>query len=80
MKDLLLTLDVGTGSTHAGPVMCTGEILGFAQREYDQITPQADWAKQSLSLWWQSACERSQELLACFADYRPHIAAVGACS
>lgn len=33
MKDLLLTLDVGTGSTHAGLVMCNGEILGFAQRE-----------------------------------------------
>ncbi|WP_431223911.1 FGGY family carbohydrate kinase [Serratia sp. L9] len=79
MKDLLLTLDVGTGSTRAGLVMCTGEILGFAQREYDQITPQAGWAEQPPSLWWQSACECVQELLARFAEYRPRIAAVGVC-
>lgn len=79
MKDLLLTLDVGTGSTRAGLVMCTGEILGFAQREYDQITPQAGWAEQPPSLWWQSACECVQELLAHFAEYRPRIAAVGVC-
>ncbi|SUP85038.1 carbohydrate kinase [Yersinia pseudotuberculosis] len=79
MKDLLLTLDVGTGSTRAGLVMCTGEILGFAQREYDQITPQAGWAEQPPSLWWQSACECIQELLVRFAEYRPRIAAVGVC-
>lgn len=79
MKDLLLTLDIGTGSTRAGLVMCTGEILGFAQREYDQITPQAGWAEQPPSLWWQSACECTQELLVRFAEYRPRIAAVGVC-
>ncbi|CFQ91159.1 MULTISPECIES: xylulokinase [Yersinia] len=79
MKDLLLTLDIGTGSTRAGLVMCTGEILGFAQREYDQITSQAGWAEQPPSLWWQSACECTQELLVRFAEYRPRIAAVGVC-
>lgn len=79
MKDLLLTLDIGTGSTRAGLVMCTGEILGFAQREYDQITPQAGWAEQPPSLWWQSACECIQELLVHFAEYRTRIAAVGVC-
>ena len=79
MKDLLLTLDVGTGSTRAGLVMCTGEIIGFAQREYDQITPQAGWAEQAPSLWWQSACECIQELLSRFAEYRSRIAAVGVC-
>ncbi len=31
MKDLLLTLDIGTGSTRAGLVANTGKILGFAQ-------------------------------------------------
>ncbi|RLM04947.1 xylulokinase [Gibbsiella quercinecans] len=79
MKDILLTLDVGTGSTRAGLVTNTGQILGFTQREYDQITPQAGWAEQPPSLWWQSACQCLQELLARFADQRPRIAAVGVC-
>ncbi len=79
MKNILLTVDVGTGSTRAGLVMCSGEIIGFAQREYDQITPQAGWAEQPPSLWWQSACQCIQELLTRFAEYRPRIAAVGVC-
>ena len=31
MKDLLLTLDIGTGSARARLVANTGKILGFAQ-------------------------------------------------
>lgn len=79
MKDLLLTLDIGTGSTRAGLVTNTGEILGFAQREYEQITPQAGWSEQPPSLWWQSVCQCTQELYARYAEYWPRIAAVGAC-
>lgn len=79
MKDILLTLDVGTGSTRAGLVMNTGQILGFKQREYDQITPQTGWAEQPPSLWRQSACQYLQELLAPFVEHRPRIAAVGVC-
>ncbi|MDN6880870.1 FGGY family carbohydrate kinase, partial [Serratia bockelmannii] len=79
MKDLLLTLDIGTGSTRAGLVTNTGEILGFAQREYEQITQQAGWSEQPPSLWWQSVCQCTQELYARYAEYWPRIAAVGAC-
>lgn len=79
MKDLLLTLDIGTGSARAGLVANTGKILGFAQREYEQITPQAGWSEQSPSLWWQCVCQCTQELHARYAEYWPRIAAVGAC-
>ncbi|QXC28462.1 hypothetical protein I6L39_10800 [Aeromonas sp. FDAARGOS 1409] len=79
MKDTLLTLDIGTGSTRAGLVSHRGDIIGFAQREYGQITPQPGWVEQPPSLWWQSACEGIRELLHRYPEYRTRIAAVAVC-
>lgn len=39
MKDKILTIDVGTGSTRAAIVRIDGAMIGFAQREYEQTTP-----------------------------------------
>lgn len=79
MKDRILTIDVGTGSARAALLAQTGELIGFAQREYDQTTPQAGWSEQAPSLWWRSACECLHEVLHRFADQRSRIAAIGVC-
>ena len=44
MKDKILTIDVGTGSTRAAIVRIDGAMIGFAQREYEQTTPRAGWS------------------------------------
>ena len=41
MKDKILTIDVGTGSTRAAILRIDGAMIGFAQREYEQTTPRA---------------------------------------
>ncbi|MBA1413640.1 hypothetical protein G9G97_29240, partial [Klebsiella pneumoniae] len=46
MKDKILTIDVGTGSTRAAIVRIDGAMIGFAQREYEQTTPCAGWSEQ----------------------------------
>ncbi|HBQ0446380.1 TPA: hypothetical protein L7I89_000737 [Klebsiella pneumoniae] len=49
MKDKILTIDVGTGSTRAAIVRIDGAMIGFAQREYEQTTPRAGWSEQAPS-------------------------------
>jgi sugar (pentulose or hexulose) kinase len=47
MKDKILTIDVGTGSTRAAILRVDGTMVGFAQREYEQTTPRAGWSEQA---------------------------------
>ncbi|WP_345827347.1 FGGY family carbohydrate kinase [Pantoea sp. BRR-3P] len=79
MKKNLLTLDIGTGSTRAALVTPDGTIVGFAQREYSQTSPQPGWVEQSPSLWWHSACDGIRELNSRFAQEMAHIAAIAVC-
>lgn len=79
MRDIILTIDIGTGSTRSGLVNDKGEIIGFAQREYDQISPRPGWAEQRPSLWWQSVCQCVQEVLSQHAECRGRLAAVSVC-
>ncbi len=79
MKDIILTLDVGTGSVRAGLVSYLGEIIGFSQQEYDQITPQSGWSEQAPSLWWQGALTGISQLLRTYPEYKDRIAVVASC-
>lgn len=79
MRDRLLTIDVGTGSSRAALLQPDGEIIGFAQREYDQVTPQAGWSEQQPSMWWQCVCECLKELTHCFPEDTARIASVAVC-
>ena len=36
-QDIILTIDVGTGSTRAGLVDINGKIIDFSQKEYDYL-------------------------------------------
>lgn len=76
MKDKILTIDVGTGSTRAAIVRIDGAMIGFAQREYEQTTPRAGWSEQAPSLWWQAACDCIREVLYRYPETAAQIAVV----
>ena len=54
-KDLLLAIDVGTGSVRAALITLTGEMVAFSAREHDQIVPQFGWSEQRPASWWEGA-------------------------
>jgi xylulokinase len=78
-KDLLLAIDVGTGSVRAALVNLEGEIAGFHAAEHDQQVPQFGWSQQRPSDWWNGVvlCIRSVLQKAEAAPKR--IAAVACC-
>lgn len=54
-KDLLLAIDVGTGSVRAALINLSGETVAFSAREHDQIVPQFGWSEQRPESWWEGA-------------------------
>ena len=54
-KDLLLAIDVGTGSVRAALIGLGGETVAFSAQEHDQIVPQFGWSEQRPQSWWQGA-------------------------
>src|SRR5258708_8616389 len=60
-KDLLLAIDVGTGSVRAALVNVQGQVVCFHAAEHDQQVPQFGWSQQRPSDWWNGAvlCIRS---------------------
>jgi len=78
-KDLLLAIDVGTGSARAALVTETGKILAFAAREYDQIVPHFGWSQQSPRTWWQGVVFSIRRVVAEVAHGADRIAGIAAC-
>jgi xylulokinase len=78
-KDLLLAIDVGTGSARAALVTETGKILSFAAKEYDQILPHFGWSQQSPRTWWQGVVFSIQKVIAEVADGADRIAGIAGC-
>jgi xylulokinase len=78
-KDLLLAIDVGTGSARAALVTETGKILAFAAREYDQIVPHFGWSQQSPRTWWQGVVFSIRSVIGEVAHGADRIAGIAAC-
>jgi xylulokinase len=78
-KDLLLAIDVGTGSARVALVTETGKILAFAAKEYDQIVPHFGWSQQSPRAWWQGVVFSIRSVIAEVADGAERIAGIAAC-
>ncbi len=78
-KDLLLALDVGTGSVRAALITVTGETAAFSAQEHDQIVPQFGWSEQRPESWWKGAAASVRTVLGSI-DQGPHrVAGVAAC-
>ena len=78
-KDLLLAIDVGTGSVRAALITVTGETAAFSAREHDQIVPQFGWSEQRPESWWEGAAASVRAVLG-KVDQGPHrVAGVAAC-
>jgi xylulokinase len=78
-KDLLLAIDVGTGSARAALVTETGKIVAFASREYDQVVPHFGWSQQSPNLWWQGVVFSIRSVIAQVAHGADRVAGIAAC-
>jgi len=52
-NDLMLAVDVGTGSVRAALVDRRGTIVAFDQHTHEQIIPRFGWAEQRAADWWQ---------------------------
>ena len=79
IRDLTLSIDVGTGSVRAALVDDEGGILHIASREHEQIVPQFGWAEQRPLDWWDGVAASVRATLAAVEGARERIAAVCAC-
>lgn len=79
-QDLILAIDVGTGSARAALVEAgKGAILEIAASEYDQIVPAFGWAEQRPSDWWSGTVAAIRTVLARQENAAARIQAVAAC-
>jgi xylulokinase len=78
-KNLLLAIDVGTGSVRAALITLTGETAAFSSREHDQIVPHFGWSEQRPESWWEGAVSAVRTVLN-KVDQGPHrVVGVAAC-
>ena len=78
-QDLVLAIDVGTGSVRAAAVDLGGRIVHVASREHDQIVPQFGWAEQRAESWWDGVVSTIRSLAQSVPDLPRRIAAICAC-
>ncbi len=78
-QDLVLAIDIGTGSVRAAAVDLAGRIIHVASREHDQIVPQFGWAEQRAASWWDGVVATIQDLAGAVPDLRDRIIAICAC-
>src|ERR1700674_5621811 len=78
-KDLLLAIDVGTGSARVALVSDSGKIVAFAAREYSQIIPHFGWSQQSPRIWWEGVLSGIRRVLQEVHDAVDRVAGIAAC-
>jgi len=78
-RDLLLAIDVGTGSVRAALLTTAGETVAFAAEEHEQIVPQYGWSEQRPADWWAGAVAVIRRVLHAVPGAASRIAAIGAC-
>ena len=78
-RDLLLAIDVGTGSVRAALLTAAGETVAFAAQEHEQIVPRYGWSEQRPADWWAGAVAVIRRVLDGLPDASARIAAIGAC-
>ncbi|WP_428375859.1 xylulokinase [Lichenicoccus sp.] len=78
-QDLVLAIDIGTGSVRAAAVDLAGRIIHVVSREHDQIVPQFGWAEQRAAAWWDGVVSTIRSLAGAVEHLQDRIAAICAC-
>ena len=78
-KDLLLAIDVGTGSVRAALFTYAGRMLALSAREHDQIIPAFGRAEQRPADWWDGAVESIRRVLKTVEGAAHRVSAIAAC-
>ncbi len=78
-NDLLLAIDVGTGSARVALVSQSGKIVAFAAQEYSQIVPHYGWSQQRPQVWWEGVVYGIRSVLQEVNDAVDRIAGIAAC-
>jgi len=78
-KDLILAIDVGTGSVRAALVDLQGNIAAFDSREHEQIVPRFGWSEQRPREWWEGTVASVRGVLGKVDQAPARVAAVAAC-
>jgi len=78
-KDLLLAIDVGTGSARVALVSQSGKIVAFAAKEYSQIVPRFGWSQQRPQIWWEGVVFGIRRVIQEVHDSGDRIAGIAAC-
>ena len=78
-KDLLLAIDVGTGSVRAALFTHAGRMLALSAREHDQIIPAFGWAEQRPADWWEGAVQSIRRVLERVEGAAHRVSAIAAC-
>jgi xylulokinase len=78
-KDLLLAIDVGTGSVRAALFDDSGRMLDLSAREHDQIVPGFGRAEQRPADWWDGAVVSIRRVLDTIENAAHRVGAIAAC-
>ena len=78
-RDLLLSIDLGTGSARAAICDLFGNILSFAAREHDQIVPRFGWGRTAARRMVGGCSGSVREVLGTVENARERIAGVAVC-
>jgi xylulokinase len=78
-KDLLLAVDVGTGSVRAALVTPDGATVAFAVKEHEQIVPRFGWSQQSPQSWWEGVVFSVRNVVAQVDSAAGRIAGIAVC-
>lgn len=74
----LLGIDIGTTATKVIAIDCDGHILAEVERPSRLDSPQAGWAEEDATQWWQNVCEAIPECLAKAGLSANQVLAIGA--
>ena len=77
--DLLLAIDVGTGSVRVALFTHAGRMLAPSARQHDQIIPAFGRAEQRPADWWDGAVESIRCVLKTVESAAHRVSAIAAC-
>jgi xylulokinase len=78
-RNLVLAIDVGTGSVRAALLDLRGRTVAFRAREHDQIVPSFGRAEQRPADWWAGAVASIRDVLDAVEGGAQRVVAVAAC-